>query len=415
MFDVITAIITNLFRTYVTKRFMCVFFEQGTVSKKRENMTYGLFYLLTTMIYLLFHYPPANVAVNILMMYIITLIYEGEQRKKILVTLLVYGINMICDVLAMYTVSNYTFGEDYNLTGAYITVLLIALSEFIIERFGIKHEKVNFAPPLWGMILIVPIISVTLLHILSVSNLNNRVVLISVSAGILIINLLIFYLYHALIDAYRKSEENTVYEMQIASYINQLDVLKLSEDKVNALRHDMKHHLAELYLMSKKYANEEIMAYIEDMQKFMVNDAEYVRSGNKEIDSILNYMLSRAEKVLDSVEYKIDIPKEIALKPFDMTVVFGNLLDNAIHAASKCAEEKWLCFSLQYEKGVLFIDIKNSYLTVHKKGDEYLSTKEGKGHGVGLQNVKKIVSSYQGTIRFIDIDDIFEVRILLYI
>lgn len=416
MLDIITAIITNLFRTFITKRFIGMFFAQNMVDKKREYICYGLFYVLTTSIYLLFHYPPANVATNIILMFFIACLYEGEIKKKILITLLIYGINMFCDIFAMYSFSNYNYinGDEYNMIVAYVTVLLIALCEFVIEHSMVKREKENFAPPYWGMILLVPVVSIAVLLLLVMSNLNNRVAVVSVSVGILLINLLIFWLYNALMDTYKKLEENAFYEMQIESYANQLAVLKQSEEKVNALRHDLKHHLAELYALSKSSTNLELVTYIEDMQKFIVNDAEYVRSGNKEIDSILNYMLSKAHRILDKVEYKINIPKEIVLKPFDITVLFGNLLENAIEAAQKCREEKWIFISLQYEKGIMFIHIKNSYSEISKSGNVYLTTKKEKGHGIGLQNVQRIVSAYHGTIEISDVDMVFDVKIMVY-
>lgn len=417
MFDVITAVTTNLFRTYTTKRFMGVFFLTHSANKKREYICYSLFYILTTVVYLLFHYPPANIATNIIVMYIIACTYEGEHKKKILVALLIYGITMISDILAVYSFSNYnvTKGEDYNLVAAYVSVLLIALCEFIIERIMLKRGKDNFAPPYWYVILVVPFISIVVLLLLIMSNLNNRTAVISVSAGILLINLVIFYLYNALIDAYRRLEENAIYEMQIASYANQLDLLKQTEEMVNALRHDMKHHLTELYILSKENANLAVATYIEDMQKFITNDIEYVRSGNKEIDSILNYMLGKANRVLDNIDYKISIPKSLDLKPFDITILFGNLLENAIEAARSCQGKKWLFVSLQYEKGMLFLDIKNSYSEIIKCGDTYLTTKKEKGHGIGLQNVKRIVTMYHGNMEIYDIEGVFEVRILLYI
>lgn len=417
MFDVIAAISTNLFRTYLTKRFMGVFFEQSTVSKKKENICYAIFFLLTVSVYLLFHYPPANIVTNVTLMFVIACLYEGELKKKILVTLLIYGINMICDVLAMFSFSNYfyTAGEDYNLIVAYVTVLLIALCEYVIERSWAKREIVNFAPPYWKFILLVPVISIIMLHLLIVSNLNNRVALVVVSACTLVINLLIFYLYNAIIDAYRKLEENAAYEIQNASYRNQLDVLMQTEETIHSLRHDLKHHLGELYILSKKNANADIMDYISEMQKFISNDKEYVRSGNKEIDSILNYMLSKANKVLDKVEYKISIPQEIGIKSFDATVLFGNLIENAIEAAEVCQGEKWLSVELQYEKGILYVNVKNNYSFLDKKGATYMTTKREKGHGIGLQSIKRIVSVYRGSMEITDADNVFDVKILLYI
>ena len=60
--------------------------------------------------------------------------------------------------------------------------------------------------------------------------------------GILLINLLIFYLYGVLVDAYLKLEERALFERQIASYANQLNIMTQTEEKVRTLKHDMKHH-----------------------------------------------------------------------------------------------------------------------------------------------------------------------------
>ena len=133
-----------------------------------------------------------------------------------------------------------------------------------------------------------------------------------------------------------------------------------SEEKISALRHDMKHHLNELLIMAEKNNNQQIMDYIQNMQAFIENKREYSNSGNKEVDSILNYMLNRAQEILDKVEYKISIPKELGIRLFDLNVIFGNLLENAIQAASE-SKDKWMTVLVKYEKGMLFIDIQNSY------------------------------------------------------
>ena len=52
---------------------------------------------------------------------------------------------------------------------------------------------------------------------------------------------------------------------------------------------------------------------------------------------------------------------------------------------------------IYYEKGMLSMEIKNSFqheLDVEK--NKLLSTKEEKGHGIGLANVRKMVEKYQG-------------------
>ena len=417
MFDIITALSTNLFRTFVIKKFMSLFFPALMENKKRENFFYFLFYFITVGIYLAFHFPPANIAVNILMLYVITQLYEGEQKKKILVTFLIYGINMICDILSVYSFSNYVIGEKHSAIVAYITVLLISICEFIIERFFIKNSEKEFTPPYWNVLILIPVISIVILFILLMNNLHNQIILVSVSAGILLINMLIFYLYNALMDIYIKLEENALFERQMESYANQLDVLMQSEEKISALRHDMKHHLNELLIMAKRNENNyhEIKDYIQNMPMFMENKSEYSKTGNKEVDSILNYMLNKAQEVLEEVEYKINIPKEMEVRLFDLNIILGNLLENAIQAASQSKEKK-LFFLIKFEKGMLFINVWNTYEGgLIKNGKDYLTTKKkAKQHGIGLKNVERVVNSYHGNIEISDIDNIFDVKIMLY-
>ena len=355
---------------------MHIFFPEEIENRNRENICYLLFFIVTAMIHLLLHFPPANIIANLVMVYVTTQVYDGEQKKKILVAILIYGINMACDCLSVYSFSNYIVGEGYNEIAAYITVFLISICEFIAERYAVKKKNADFTPPYWNILLLIPIISIILLFILLMNNLNNRVILVLVSAGILFINMLIFYLYNVLLDTYLKLGENAAFERQIAGYANQLEVLMKSEEKISSLRHDMKHHLNELKIMAEQDDDRryEILNYIKNMQMFIENESEYSSSGNKEVDSILNYMINKAEKVLDKVEYKISIPKEFGIRAFDLNIIFGNLLDNAIAAASN-SENKWLFIDVRYKKGILFIHIKNSYANaVVKKDNVYLTT-----------------------------------------
>ena len=415
MIDIIVTLSTNLFRTFIIKRFMSVFFQNDIENRKRENFLYFLFWGLTACVYLTFHFPPFNIITNLLMLYVITQIYEGSQKKKILVTFLIYGINMICDIIAMYSCNNYIVGKEYNEVAAYITVFLIGICEFIIERFLIKNRRTDFIPPHWNILIAIPIISIILLLILIMNNLNNRIILVSMSTGILFVNLLIFYLYDVLVGAYLKLEESALFERQIESYSNQLNVMMQSEEKVRAFRHDMRHHLNELSIMADRINAEEIIDYIRSMYTYLDNPYEYISSGNKEVDSLLNYLVNKAKSILNRVDYEINIPKELAIRSFDLNVIIGNLLDNAIEA-SKDSEEKWLEISLKYEQGMLFIRIRNSYQNaIQKNGECYLSTKKDtQEHGIGLQNVKKVVENYQGEMQISDSHNIFDVKIILY-
>ena len=151
------------------------------------------------------------------------------------------------------------------------------------------------------------------------------------------------------------------------------------------------------------------------MQAYLENPHEYISSGNQEVDSLMNYMLNRAKTVLNHVNYEINIPKELAIRSFDLNVIVGNLLENAIESAEQ-SKERWLELFLNYERGMLFIRVRNSYdNAIKRKGEIYITTKKEKRiHGIGLQNVKNVVDTYKGDMQISDKDNIFDVKIILY-
>ncbi len=94
-------------------------------------------------------------------------------------------------------------------------------------------------------------------------------------------------------------------------------------------------------------------------------------------------------------------------------------MDNAICAAAQ-SEKKLLDIQINYQRGMLLIQMKNSYCgTLIRAGEQYLSTKENcaegqQVHGLGMKNVKRIVQKYNGSIEVRDEGQLFDVRILMY-
>lgn len=199
------------------------------------------------------------------------------------------------------------------------------------------------------------------------------------------------------------------------SYENQLEVMKESEYKVHALRHDMKHHLQGIYAMAQKEENQDVLRYLEQMQNSLVNPKEYVKTGNQKMDAILNYMLARAEQQNINVEKKVKVSKKIALEAYELNIILGNLLENALEASEESLE-KYLSLHIVENKGMLMIQIKNSYAgKLVTYGERLLSTKNGSKHGYGLINVKKIVERHQGIMNVTYDEKEFQVEVTLYL
>lgn len=227
-----------------------------------------------------------------------------------------------------------------------------------------------------------------------------------------------FYLYNQLLHNMSKQFETVLLEQKIQFHSNQLSIIMHSEERTKALRHDMKHHINELKIMANKYRSEEMEHYLESMQEFLQNPKEIVSSGNLEIDSVLNYMLQRAKEELKTVNVKVLLPEDMR-HFFDLNVLLGNLIENAIDAA-KQTSRKYLTIDISLKKGILFIQIDNSYLPnemLNKKTQKFqpTATPAKKKHpGLGLKNVKRIIDAHNGSMEITKKDDVFSVKAMLY-
>ena len=325
---------------------------------------------------------------------------------------MIFSIDMACS-LTVY----FAFGQEFAIQPQAIQTLLLLISVTVISHisYPADSKEMAFDKRQTYILIVIPATSVFILCVLLYGRSGGAEALL-ICVSTLIINLSVFFLYHMMVENYRNVRENDIYKQQTYAYKNQLDVIMESQSRIKALKHDMKNHMLALQMLIQKKDWEEAESYLNSMQDFMANPLEYISTGNDTIDSLLNYKLQRANDVLNTVEAKINIPEKLILHSFDLNVVLGNLLDNAIEAASQ-TEEKELKIAIKLDKGVLFINIRNSCRGIAEgKAQRLETTKEDvSNHGIGLRNVRVIVEKYHGDIDFTCEGGKFETDIIMYV
>ena len=197
-------------------------------------------------------------------------------------------------------------------------------------------------------------------------------------------------------------------------YHHQIQIISQNEKRVSALRHDLKNHFSEIQIMAGKGKYSEIQSYIGNMLLYIGNSEEIVKTGNVEMDSLLNYLLQKAREQLHEVDVKVNVPEDI-MNLFDINVVVGNLLDNAIEAAG-ATDEKVLKGFITLEQGIFKLQFTNSYKKERQQqGDKQPIGKKKRHHsGIGLKNVQEIVDKYNGIMEITE-GKYFDIRVLLYV
>ena len=412
MTDVILCVTANLFRMYVVNRFMKTLLGECRVSRLTAMSVYGGFYIINTALFLSLHIAWVNLLVNLIGLGVISSLYTKSVKSILFASCSVCAVSMIAEMALVAGWANYEDGKMFNQIYFVISVLLTLFIEVLVEkivgRTDMKREQ-SVAMAL------VPAGSMPLCHLLVSSKKFTDFELLIASIVFLGINFLFFHLYERLSLALEEKYENVILKQKLQSYSSQMKVVLEGEEKVKALRHDMKHHMNEIKLLAMQNNTQEIGRYIDDMQEFVSNPEEIVHSGNWDIDSILNYMLQRAKKELRTVDVNVQLPEQLSHQ-FDLNVILGNLLENAIEGA-KQSRKKQLSVNISFQKNTLCIEIENSSdgRTEIVQG-RFLTTKADKElHGIGLNNVKKIVEKYQGIMEISAEKDTFRVKVLLYL
>ncbi len=414
MMDVIVCASTNLFRIYIIHRFILIFLGDVKQDRKKEFLCASAFFCVNTLSYLLFHAAWLNILCNLLGIGSMVYLHTKSIKINLFITSGIYFINMACDSIAVLFVE-YNHAQNVSLVYAIITVFLILICELFAEKVVNYRKNIDAVESL--PLVLVPLSSIGMFLFLSNRREKPDRELVIISLGLMFINFIVFFLYRMLLKAFSQKYEN---ELLAQIYSNQLDTMLESEARVKNLRHDIKHHLNGLKLLAANNDMHAIRNYLDDMENYIENPDEIVASGNIEIDSVLNFMLQMAKRELRSVDIKVQLP-EALVHSFDINIILGNLLENAIEAARQ-TEEKYLGVTIMLKKEILRIEIENSFngSLLFQKDEKYHAfsfgtTKENtKKHGMGLNSVRKIVQKYNGIMDVYSKDNRFYIKLMLY-
>lgn len=414
-------IMSQVLGTYAIYQLMSVFHHERILSKGVVFFTFAAYYVITIFTYFKFNTPIITLTVNLICYFLLTFNYKSDLKKRLISAILIYAI-MLCCELIIVTITGYIHFplESKNNYDSIFGVVCINLFYYfvslIMKKFQIKKTE-NIPRSYWIAIFLMPLSSLVIVFTVLTNESLNQVEIFANLMIIFAVDFMAFFLYEKIIRFMNNEKEKQMAIQKNAYYEKQLDLMDFSLKSTRSLRHDMKNHLATIYTSLNNGYVEQAQKYIEDvMNVYKTNNG--IASGNFAIDSILNFKNQEANQNGVDIVFDIDIPSNISIKPYDAAIILGNLLDNAIEAVVKSdVIDKKINCNIKFNKGVLLIDIKNSFDgNILHKGNEFITTKSDKKmHGLGLKNVKASVEKYNGSIDIDHNNDTYEVDIMLYV
>lgn len=184
--------------------------------------------------------------------------------------------------------------------------------------------------------------------------------------------------------------------------------------KMRGWRHDYHNHIQSLKAYMSLMQYEEAARYLERLEEDLSAVDVIIKTGNVVVDAILNSKLTLIQARHIQVNATANVPEDIQISEIDISVIIGNLLDNAMEACMQIPEEeRFIRIYIDIIKKQFYIAVTNSMAgTAKKNGERFLSQKQGH-HGFGLVRIDSIVKKYSGYINRQTNDGIFATEIML--
>lgn len=200
-------------------------------------------------------------------------------------------------------------------------------------------------------------------------------------------------------------EKNHQLSMQAVQYEN------LQEKITDARRakHDVRHHITLMQEYLESGELDALREYLSSYNDSLPDDSLVRFCENAAANAVLLYFAQQAKD--NDIDYivKADIPSDIFVSDTGLSVLFGNLIENALDACrEETSDDRKIVICARQTGNALCITIDNTFTgTLRRTTDnEFLSTKH-KGLGLGTQSVKSIAEQYGGICRFEVKDDMF--------
>lgn len=413
--DILISVVMELVRVILIIEYFQIFFEKVHLYKK--VIAGAVSYIITTGCYLGFHNSLINIISTIIGMFIIATVHEGTLKKKILHTVMCFGVSCAMDMLAGFALMEAPSSSNYVLFSSFLSVVMFYAFVVILRNIYRKRNREEFSGQ-WAFLLLIVLMSICVAYVLLNDNEISRVTALTVIIVMIAVNLILYYFYTSMLDRYIFMQDNVLLREQIAIYESELRANVEQDRQVQALRHDMKHHIREIYSLADKNTDTDIIRYLDEMSDSMDNIEKVASTGNSVFDGILNYYAQKIKQEMNNVNFSVilKIPTDLEISSFDMNVILGNLLDNAMENVSgEAGQELQIEAVLEYIEGLLRIEVVNTFAgNVNKDGERFISHK-GQGHGFGLSNVKKITEKYSGYMMTEHESNRFKVVVLLYL
>jgi len=338
--------------------------------------------------------------------------YFEQKIIKIFILVLLYeGLSITTDYISLSMVEHFFIHiQREQLLSPVMSLFMGCLSQILLFCIilGIGRYFANSSAGMlteleWIRFTICPVftmgyIMAMLANFDTTINTKQKDVLLYMAFGMLIINVLVFYLIHDILEREKQIREDKIFRERVKNETRMYHQISGNYDIQCKREHEYKNQIMVISALVKKRKLDELDRYLNKICSNISYKTDCIDTNNVVVNAILNTKYQEAKQKDVVFVLKVNDLSDLPIADEDIVVILSNLLNNALEACEKC-NDKVLKIKFTKENEQIVISVVNSFdgniLVIN--GDYHTSKEDLSTHGMGIKNVKEVVDKYGGT------------------
>lgn len=169
--------------------------------------------------------------------------------------------------------------------------------------------------------------------------------------------------------------------------------------------HDINKHIKVITGLYQQKESAKAIAYTQDIIGMLPPLIPVKYMDNHILNMILNDKVIIAKEKGIECTYTLEEINFDFMEPIDITILFSNILDNAIEACEKVEHDRKINLFMSEKNGVIWVREENTCADDIAWDDKRRPiSNKGENHGIGLVNIENVLKRYGGEL-FLDLEN----------
>lgn len=193
--------------------------------------------------------------------------------------------------------------------------------------------------------------------------------------------------------------------------------VRVAERQIAIQNHDRKHLIRTMQGLMAKADYDAVQRLLSEVQAMPEHPVGSHYCDNAPINGVVSFYMAAAREKQVETHVALDIPEHLPVNEWELAVVLGNLLENAVRAAgeTEAGKPRNIRMTAKQVRRQMLIEVLNTYsgTIVFDQETSLPTSPRGEGHGLGMRSVAYFAERTGAAFDCGIEDGLFFVRLLI--